>query len=212
MQPRRGNPWTQRYRRRSIAAACAAVVVVAGFFELGSVLAVSEPIRAPDAIVALASHEWERLPLAARLARGNPRATLLLTMPAHATIANCYRCAERVEWLVRAGVSRKRIVVLEPQVRNTYDEAAATFSYAATRGVHSVLIVTSPYHGRRALATFRTIFRGSPVRVGIETATRESDAHPRRWWMSANDRTYVAYESAAIVWYAAKYGVLPFTD
>ena len=185
---------------------------MAAFFELGSVLALSEPIRAPDAIVTLGSHEWERLPLAARLARGNPRAALLLTMPAHATIDNCYRCEERVDWLVRAGVSRQRIVVLEPRVRNTYDEAAATFSYAATRSIHSVLIVTSPYHGRRALATFRKVFRSSPVRVGIETAPREANAHPRLWWMSAHDRIYVAYESAAIVWYAARYGVFPFTD
>jgi uncharacterized SAM-binding protein YcdF (DUF218 family) len=128
------------------------------------------------------------------------------------TMTNCYRCAERVDWLVRAGVPRRRIVVLAPRVRNTHDEAAATFSYAATRGIHSVLVVTSPYHGRRALATFRTAFRGSPVRVGIETAMRESNAQPRVWWMRATDRAYVAYESAALVWYAARYGVFPFVD
>ena len=197
---------------RSIAAACTALVVLAGFAELGSALAISEPLAAPDAIVTLGSHEWARLPLAARLARANPHAKLLLTMPLQPTENNCYRCADRVNLLARAGVSRKRIVILDSRVRNTYDEAAATFSYASTRGIHSVLVVTSPYHGRRALATFQKIFRGSPVHVGIETAMRESNAHPRSWWMSASDRTYVAYESAALVWYAAKYHVFPFPD
>jgi len=198
---------------RSITAAwVAAFVILAGFLELGSTLAISEPIPAPEAIVTLGSHEWERLPLAARLARGNPRAALLLTMPAQPTETNCYRCGDRVNWLVRAGVARKRVVILDPRVHNTYDEAAATFSYASTRGIHSVLVVTSPYHGRRALATFQKIFRGSPVHVGIETAMFESNAHPRSWWMNASDRNYVAYESAALVWYAARYRVFPFVD
>jgi len=203
--------WRRAGRRPLLFASLCVTAVAAGIlFELGNLLALSEPIAAPDAIVVLGSHEWERLPAAGRLARANPGAVVLLTMPASVTEKNCYRCDERVEWLTRAGASPRRVVVLEHRVRNTYDEAAATFSYAATRGARSVLIVTSPYHGRRALATFRAVFAGSPARVGIETAMRESHAQPQRWWMNAYDRAYVAYESVAVLWYAAKYGVNPF--
>jgi uncharacterized SAM-binding protein YcdF (DUF218 family) len=115
-----------------------------------------------------------------------------------------------VNWLVRAGVSANRIVTLPSKVRNTHDEAAATYSYASTRGIRSVMVVTSPYHGRRSLAVFRHTFQGSPVRVGIQTALHESGAQPTRWWMRPYDRWYVGYESAAIVMYAIRYGVNPF--
>jgi uncharacterized SAM-binding protein YcdF (DUF218 family) len=188
------------------------VIAIGGFglLEIGNLLAVSEPIPSPDAIVVLGSHEWERLPVAARLARRNPKAMVLLTTPVWVTDKNCYQCNSRVDWLVRSGVARRRIAMLAHKVRNTHDEAAATYSYAATRGVRSVLVVTSAYHGRRALATFRSVFAAAPVRVGIQTALAESGAMPRRWWMGAYDRWYVAYESAAIVMYAARYGVNPF--
>ena len=45
----------------------------------GSALVVSEPLASPDAIVSLASHEWERLPAAAALARQYPEALVVLT-------------------------------------------------------------------------------------------------------------------------------------
>jgi uncharacterized SAM-binding protein YcdF (DUF218 family) len=196
--------------RRLLAVVMAAATAALAFVETGNVLALSAPISKPDAIVVLGSHEWERLPTAGRLARANPRAVVLLTSPVWATQKNCYQCENRVEWLVRAGVKRKQIVVLDHKVRNTHDEAAATFSYAATRGTRSLLVVTSPYHGRRALATFRAVFKGTPVRVGVETTLYASGARPQRWWMGAYDRWYVAYESAAIVMYAVRYGVNPF--
>jgi uncharacterized SAM-binding protein YcdF (DUF218 family) len=174
------------------------------------VLAISAPISAPDAVVVLGSHEWERLPVAARVARANPQAVVLLTTPVAVTEKNCYMCQGRVQWLQHAGVRPAQIVMLQHRVRNTHDEAAATFSYAATRGIGSVLVVTSPYHARRALATFRAAFSSAPVRIGVETALHESGARPARWWMSAYDRWYVTYESAAIVMYAARYHVNPF--
>lgn len=197
-------------RRHFLAAALFVATAGTVFLEIGNVLALSAPIPAPDAIVALGSHEWERLPVAAQLARANPRAVVLLTTPVSVTEKNCYRCDRRVEWLVRAGVKRKQVVILAHKVRNTHDEAAASYSYAATRGMHAVLVVTSPYHGRRALATFRQAFSGAPVRVGIQTALLESGARPQLWWSRPYDRWYVGYESAAILMYAVRYRVNPF--
>ncbi len=196
--------------RLLVAVLCAVVIACVVVLEIGNVLALSSPIPSPDAIVALGSKEWERLPVAARVARDNPSAVVLLTTPVSVTEKNCYRCDNRVEWLVRAGVARRNVVILAQKVRNTHDEAAATFSYAATRGIRSVLVVTSPYHGRRALATFRAAFAAVPVRVGIETSLGESGASPQSWWMRAYDRWYVGYESAAIIMYAVRYGVNPF--
>ncbi len=73
-----------------------------------------------------------------------------------------------------------------------------------------MMVVTSPYHGRRALATFRAVFAGSPTRVGIALALQESGVRPLTWWMHPYDRWYVTYESAALAMYLVRYGVNPF--
>lgn len=198
-----------RLRTFVAAAVCVGAIALGVLVPLGNALVVSEPVKAPDAIVSLGSHEWERLPVAARLARANPQAVVLLTQPVWATEKNCHLCQERVGWLVRAGVAATRIFVLAHRVRNTRDEAAAAFSYAATRGIRSMMVVTSPYHGRRALSVFRSTFSGSPVRIGVEVATAESGARPSSWWMHSYDRWYVAYESAALLMYLVRYGVNP---
>ena len=73
------------------------------------------------------------------------------------------------------------------------------------------MIVTTPYHTRRALAVFRSVFDGSGVEIGMAPAS-ESPARPGRWWTTPYDRWYVAYEWAAIVYYAVKYRVLSYRE
>ena len=54
------------------------LVLAAGVRNGGTLLVVRQPLERPDAIVSLASHEWERLPATARLARENPAASIIL--------------------------------------------------------------------------------------------------------------------------------------
>jgi uncharacterized SAM-binding protein YcdF (DUF218 family) len=195
----------------AILLACAATVAVA-LVNAGNVLVVEDPVASPDAIIMLASHEWERLPAAARLARANPHAVVLLTVPVRVTAYNCHRCGERVEWLTKSGVSVERILVLGDKAWNTHSEAAAALAYARVHRIGSLVIVTSPYHGRRALATFRTAFRDTPVRIGLVHAPYATGSRPERWWMNAYDRWYVSYEWAGLIWYAVRFQVNPFVS
>ncbi len=185
------------------------VAAVLGLRYGGDSLVVSEAIDQPDAIVVLASHEWERLPVAAELARQYPAAHVLLTQPAEVTDHNCYECSKRVSWLGDAGVSRARVTVLSQPVTNTYDEARATLAFADRQSVHRLVIVTSPYHGRRALATFRYLFKSAGVRTHVGLASPLSRAEPAHWWRRRYDREYVAYEWAGIIYYAIRFGVPP---
>jgi uncharacterized SAM-binding protein YcdF (DUF218 family) len=177
----------------------------------GRALVLSRPLPAPDAIVSLASHEWERLPLATRLAVKHPNALVLLTLPEDVNTYNCYDCARRVEHLVAAGVPARRIRVLRPSKGGTYAEAEACRVFASEVPIRRLLIVTSPYHTRRALAVFRTVLSASGIQVGVEPATADSQARPERWWLSSYDRWYVRYEWAATAYYAIRYGILPFS-
>ena len=201
-------------RRRAVLAlaivfvAVVAVIAVVAGRGAGRALIVTRPIQHPDAILALASHEWERLPEAAARAREWPSARVLLSVPRVVTEHNCHRCAERGDWLVALGVDSSRLRLLPRSVTNTRDEAIAALAFSRRHGVGRLLIVTSPYHTRRALAAFDEVFEGSGVEVGVQPSTAYSAARPDRWWRTPYDRWYVRYEWSAIAYYAVRYGII----
>src|SRR5688572_11740283 len=186
-----------------------AVITALGFgaCNAGSLLVVSRPVAMPDGIVSLASHEWERLPAAARLAGTNASATVILTLPQPVTPQNCHDCSGRVARLQRLGVSPERVEILPLSSPGTHGEALATLGFARRAGIHRLLIVTTPYHTRRALAVFQSVFRGTGVQIGVAPATASSPARPDRWWASPYDRWYVTYEWTASAYYALRYQV-----
>jgi uncharacterized SAM-binding protein YcdF (DUF218 family) len=182
------------------------VVVVMG---AGRVLVARLPLTHADAIVSLASHEWERLPLAAHLAETHPQAILLLTVPEQVTSYNCHDCANRIDRLRHLGVDPARVRELQLTAPGTYGEALAVRVFAGEAGIRSLVVATSPYHTRRALAAFRKALEGTGIHVGVEPATATSPARPAWWWTAGYDRAYVAYEWAAIAYYRWQYGVGP---
>jgi uncharacterized SAM-binding protein YcdF (DUF218 family) len=187
------------------------IVLLSGIWaslDAGRALVVSRDVEAPDAIIMLASHEWERLPAAAELARRFPSSVVLLTIPVTVTRYNCHLCAERPAWLQREGVAAGRIVELAPNARaNTYGEALAVRAYAASHPIRRLMVVTSPYHCRRALHVFEHVLSGIGIEVGVRPASAYSSADPDRWWRHPYDRWYVTYEWAAILEYRVRYGV-----
>ena len=202
------------FQRRSTRAAAVLLlvalvaVVLWGLRDAGRPLVVSRDIGAPDAIVMLASHEWERLPAAAEVARRFPSSAVLLTIPVQVTKFNCHLCSERPSWLNREGVAAERIVQLAPNPSsNTYGEALAVRDYATRHSLHKLVVVTSPYHTRRALHVFEHVLGGLGVEVGVVPASAYSIADPAGWWRHPYDRWYVAYEWAALIEYRFKYGV-----
>ena len=201
---------TRSHRRLLLALLILALAAVVAGRLGGTALIATRPLDDPGAIIVLASHEWERIPAAAELAARYPEATVLLTRPRFVTEHNCHRCAEREAWLEALGVPAERIRVLAQTVSNTRDEALAALPYCRLEGVRRLLLVTSPYHTRRALATFSGVFADSGVQIGIIPASTHSAARPERWWTSAYDRWYVRYEWSAVAFYFIRYGIVPW--
>jgi uncharacterized SAM-binding protein YcdF (DUF218 family) len=206
MRPSSGQRW------RAPLALWGVVLVVTGgvMYGAGAALIVRQSAGPADVLLVLGSHEWERLPAAAKLAALQPESAVWLTKPKHPTISNCHRCADRAEWLAELGVQAERVTVLPRRVSNTFDEAVAAREYASMHPVRTIVVVTSPYHTRRALAVFRTAFEGTNVSVGV--SFDEFVAAPRKWWWRPYDRAYVAYEWAALAWYTVRHGVSPLVS
>jgi uncharacterized SAM-binding protein YcdF (DUF218 family) len=191
-----------------VAGAIVLLMVIAGW-NAGTALVITHAPSRPDAIVSLASHEWERLPLTAQLAGEHPDALVLLTLPQPPTAFNCHDCAGRLGRLRHMGVNSSRVRLLPLTSGGTHGEALATYAFAKQVRIRRLVIVTSPYHTRRALATFRARFADTDVEVGVRPATATSPADPSRWWRAPYDRWYVRYEWTAMIYYAVRYGVYP---
>lgn len=198
----------KRALRRVLVVAAALVtasVLVASF--AGPALVVSRPLANPDAIVSLGSHEWERLPLAARLAAAHPDAVVILTDPPTPTRFNCHDCAHRVDRLRAMGVAEARVRTVPLIGSGTFGEAQAVLALARHSNIRRLMVVTSPYHTRRSLALFQHVFAGTGVAIGVEGAIVDPPLQPSWWWLAPYDRAYVPYEWAAIVYYAWEYSV-----
>jgi uncharacterized SAM-binding protein YcdF (DUF218 family) len=186
------------------------LVLALGACNAGSLLVVRHPLERPDAIISLASHEWERLPRTANLALANPAALVVLTIPQPATVENCYDCNGRLARLQHLGIPSDRVRTILLTSPGTYGEALATLALVTRTPIRRLLIVTTPYHTRRSLATFRSVLAASGVEVGVEPADSNL-AQPGRWWATPYDREYVSYEWAALVYYALRYQIVPWS-
>ena len=81
---------------------------------------------------------------------------------------NLYTHEWEKEELRRAGISDDKIDVITEPVTGTYSEAVRALDYAQKHELKSLLVVTSAYHSRRALWTFRQVFSDSGIAVDVE--------------------------------------------
>ncbi|HEX8719530.1 MAG TPA: YdcF family protein [Pyrinomonadaceae bacterium] len=174
-------------------------------------LVVSEELPRADALVVLAGSQAnaERTARAAELYREGRAPLVLLTDDGQRggwsrELQRNPSFAERAAWeLERGGVPRGAIVTLPPPVSSTHEEALLVRGYALQRGLRSVMLVTSGYHTRRALWTFRKEFGGDRVAVGVSAAGKTPA--PGGWWLSPRGWRAVAGEYVKMVYYRLRY-------
>lgn len=193
----------------------AAVVALWPFAAWGAArgLLVRAEVERADALVVLsgaAAYE-ERVAEAARLfTEGRARLVLLTDDGVQGGWSEAEQRNPRfvelaVTRLRRGGVSAEYIRVLAERPTNTYHEADAVRAYAAANGLRSLLVVTSAHHSRRALWTWRRVFRGSGVRVGLEPARGARTPGDWSWWLSVEGWRQVAGEYVKMGYYVVRY-------
>jgi uncharacterized SAM-binding protein YcdF (DUF218 family) len=176
-------------------------------------LIVSAPLEHADVIVVLSGSSTfvERTQLAAQLYAAGRAEKIVLTNDnrqggwVSAEQRNPY-FYERARWeLQRQGIPAARIEVIGPPVNGTRDEALALRKYAAANGVNSVLLVTSAYHSRRALWTFRRLLSGTGVTLGMSPTTPgRQTPRPLTWWLHLRGWQMVPTEYVKLAYYWAR--------
>jgi uncharacterized SAM-binding protein YcdF (DUF218 family) len=151
-------------------------------------LVVSDPLKPADLIQILGGGE-ERVGYAVELYRKGLGKKLLFTgnSPDHGPSAKLFHTsANRV---LSQGIPATAILDLHSQATTTYGEAAELRQVlSAHPEIRRVLVVTSPYHSRRARSIFR---REIPAGVDLRMATVpvEKINLAGRWWNNRQVRT-----------------------
>lgn len=172
------------------------------------------PLERADAIVLLSGSSVlkERAAHAAELYRAGRSAKIILTNDgfrgswSNVEQRNPFYYESTLSELTRAGVPRDAIEVLMPQVSSTQDEALLLRKHAEEKSLQTVLVVTSAYHSRRALFTFRHVFRGTNIRIGMDPAeTGWQTPAPATWWLHLRGWRSVPLEYSKIIYYRLIY-------
>jgi uncharacterized SAM-binding protein YcdF (DUF218 family) len=173
----------------------------------------SEPSRA-DAIIVLSGSAVyaERLRHAASLYHQGRARAIVLTDDGLAgrwsrERQRNPRSIERgLDLLLGSDVPADHLVMLPGRVRSTYDEALAAQAYTRAHRLNSLLIVTSPYHARRALWVFNRVLAADGVAVGVDPVPPgDQSPPPAVWWLSRSGWQNVAGEYPKFLYYVITY-------
>lgn len=203
-------------RRRAALAALSLLVAWPPLAWLAADWLVLETEPAPaDALVVLGGSATygERAGYAAQLFARGFAPTIILTDDgqrggwSQAQQRNPFFVERAAAVLKGAGVPAASIQTLPRQTGSTREEALALREYAETRGLRSLLVVTSGYHTRRANWTFERAFAGSPVGVRLAAVTPGGQTPARAvWWLRPLGWRTVALEYPKLIYYRLRYG------
>jgi uncharacterized SAM-binding protein YcdF (DUF218 family) len=189
-------------RRRALALAAALALLLAFAFLLTDAparwLSVPDDPGPFDAVLVLAGDpNYERTITGSRIVMQDQARVLVLTggQPGPGDSATSLR-----DEALRQGVPADRIR-METVSHSTRESLVAAEPLLRAEKARTVVIVTSPYHQRRALLAARRAFPGLVVRSRCA-------AHalwvPHRWWRNAWMRRIVLREYAKLGYYASR--------
>ena len=99
--------------------------------------------------------------------------------------------------LIERGVPKDRIIRFPQDVDNTREEAQALRALVVEKNWHSVIVVTSNYHTRRARYIFERVFPDS-IAVRVASA-RDGGFDPEHWWENRKSLKLFMGELVAMV-------------
>jgi uncharacterized SAM-binding protein YcdF (DUF218 family) len=122
------------------------------------------------------------------------------------TFHNYYHGQHGRERALEQGVPPEAIAIDDSQVTSTYAEVfqLKEFIIHSQAPIHSVIVVSDPYHMRRARWTYRRLL-GDQVSLQMAPVPFELSPYQRRWWTDEDSRQYVKNEYLKMAYYYVRY-------
>lgn len=157
-----------------------------------------DEMKPADVIVILSGEKTERLDYGVKLFREGwaRKDKIILT---GGTVVWKYTYASLMqEHALYLGVPKKDIL-LENKSESTKENALFTKEILKRHGYTSLILVTSPYHSKRAFKIFKKIM-GGEIKI-ISAPSEESSFQFKDWWKREKDRKTVLTEFFKFFWF-----------
>lgn len=155
-------------------------------------LATGEPPVLSDIIVVLAGGAGERAMTAAELYAQGMGQRIMITDPSGFP-------DKLMEYLENEGVPSRRILSSLRPTRSTYEDALAIRQVVARTGAHSILVVTSPHHCKRARLILERMLADLDIQITV-TSSVSLYMNPDRWWETRHGWNTVPLELPKLLW------------
>ena len=103
---------------------------------------------------------------------------------------------------LESGIPAKAIL-MQDRSFSTKDDARFSLPIVKARGFKSVLLVTSPFHTRRAARSFKKLFGPAGISVRVYPV-QKSSYNPKRWWTRHEDTEFVVREYISMLLYTLR--------
>ncbi len=162
---------------------------------VGRALAVSDPLAKADAIVAVSGDDGPRTAMAVRLWKEGYAPVIVFS--GGSLDPESVSSAELMKReAVRLGVPAGAILV-EPASMTTEENAGRTAELMREKGLRSAILVTSPYHQRRASVLFARAFAPAGLEFRNHPA-QDPEWDPDRWFLDERSRSLTLVELAKL--------------
>ncbi len=173
------------------------IVLVLGFVglrALGAYLIVSSDLQAANAIVVLSGGDESRMNEALQLYNENYARMIILTETGQTAegYSELHSFDMRIV-LLSNGVPSGNMLITDHVVSSTRDEALAVKAIMISQQMKSAIIVTDPYHTRRALNIFKEIIKDTDIQLSIRPV-HNSWYNSRTWFLKFDGWKYTILE------------------
>lgn len=156
----------------------------------GDFLVVSDALRPADAIIAIGGDGPERIRTAMELLReGYGRWLVVSGGPYGRGKNSAFMMRDQA---IAEGMEGERILV-DDRAESTLDNAVGSAKSMRGRGLHTAILLTSPYHTRRAAVVFTRVFHREGLQVRM-LAVDDGHFKVDHWWTRDFERHLVLRE------------------
>ncbi|GAB4484436.1 MAG: hypothetical protein OHK006_08740 [Thermodesulfovibrionales bacterium] len=163
----------------------------------GKYLVKKDALKPADAIVVLAGEQTERTEYGVRLFREGWARKDRIIMAGGPLVWKYTWAGLMKEHAMNLGVPGRNILT-EEFSRSTEEDALYTKELLKAHGFRSIILVTSPYHSKRASLIFRRVM-GSEITV-INAPVEGGWFSLKEWWARPRDRSMVLNEYSKFLW------------
>ena len=171
---------------------------------IGDFLIIEDELHPADVIHVIAGADY-RTDHAIQLYRQGLGKQILFT-GGRCTCNNYYYGQHDRDLALEQGVPPEAIAIDDTTVTSTYSEVVRLKEFIARSPtpIHSVIVVSDPFHMRRSQWTYRKVL-GEGIEILMAPVPFEQTPYQRRWWTDITSQRYVVDEYKKSLYYLLRY-------